>query len=93
MIDLLSDEQAHHLGQAHLDGIGVFEHGQRDFAAFAANVGIDLDALLAILLVEVAKLVAAERGRSALNTVDFDVLTASDSFWIVRNMFGIGRHL
>ena len=85
MFDLSGEQQAHDLHERHLDGVGVFEHRQEE-GGRAATAAIDVqpDALVLVTLVEVAETVAAQRGRSALRAVGFQVLTA---IWIIGHLY------
>ena len=77
VFDLAGEEQAHDFHESDLDGVGVFEDGQGERAwAAAGAVGSEADALVVIALVKETEAIAAERGRSALDAVDFDVLAA-----------------
>ena len=69
------------LHEGHLYGVSVFEDGEDEGSDAAtgtvfAAVLAELDALVLKAFVEITVTVAAERGRSAEGTVDFDVLTA-----------------
>jgi len=46
------------------------------------DVDVDLETLLAPVLVEVTETLFAQCGRSALGAVDFEVLATGDAFWI-----------
>jgi hypothetical protein len=85
VFDLVGEEQAHDFHESDLDGVGVFEDGQGERAwAAAGAVGSEADALVVIALVKETEAIAAKGGRSALDAVDFDVLTAigiSGHFW------------
>jgi hypothetical protein len=88
MIDALRQQQAHYMGQTHLDGVRVFEVGQRYLSTLLLKVGVDPQLLLAVLVVEVTEL-PAEHGRgSALRSVDLNVAAASDGFG-VEGHFGL----
>jgi len=65
-----------------LDGVGVLEDGEGDCSLLAPDVDVDLEALLAPVLVEVTETLLAQCGRSALGAVDFEVLATGDGFWI-----------
>jgi hypothetical protein len=80
MIDLPRQQQVHHLEQTHLDGVGVLEQLQRYFPALLLDIGVDLQLLLAVLVVEVAESAGMHGWGGALGSVDFDVLTASNGF-------------
>jgi hypothetical protein len=81
------------LHERDLDGVGVLEDGQVDgdpaagarsfLAVVFLAIGVELDALVVMALMEVAETVAAEGGRSALRAVDLDVLAT----------IGVGRHV
>ncbi|HTU50452.1 MAG TPA: hypothetical protein VMF56_07645 [Acidobacteriaceae bacterium] len=76
MLDLLRDEQAHDLHEGDLDGVGVLENGEdEDGSAATFAVGGEADALVLKALVEKTEAIAAKCGRSALRSIDFDVLT------------------
>ncbi|MBZ5664358.1 MAG: hypothetical protein LAO30_07100 [Acidobacteriia bacterium] len=85
MIDLAGDQEAHDLSQAELDGVCVLERGERDDAVLA-KFHVDLAAQDAALIVEIAKQFIAHGGRSALDAVDFNVLTAANVWWIRRHL-------
>jgi hypothetical protein len=69
---------AHDFHERDLDGGGVFEQRQGEHGWTAPrSVGGEADALFVIALVKETVTVAAERGRSALDAVDFDVLQRS----------------
>jgi hypothetical protein len=94
-VDLSGNDQAHDLHEGDLDGVGVLEDGEIDGGGAAAgrfqagvvcsiifkSIEIELDALVVVALVEVAELVAAKGGTSALRAVDLDVLTAIGKRW------------
>ena len=78
VVDLLGDEKAHDLHEGDLDGVGVFEDGQDEGGNAATGaVGAELDAFVLKAFVEITEAVAAQGGRSALGTVDFEVLTTT----------------
>jgi hypothetical protein len=80
VFDLIAEEQAHDLHQSDLDGVGIFEDGKDESRGIApGTVGGEADTLIVKALVKETETVAAERGRSALDAVDFDVLAA---IWI-----------
>ena len=67
MIDLLPDQQPHHLDQPQLDGIGVLERRQRDVPLLAPDVRINFQPLLPRLLVVVTKFLPTQGGRSEVS--------------------------
>ena len=78
VVDLLGDEQAHDLHESDLDGVGIFEDGEdKGGDAAAGAVGGEVDAFVLKAFVEKTETVAAQGGRSALGTVDFQMLTAT----------------
>jgi hypothetical protein len=88
MIDLVGHEQPHHLGQSYLDGIRVLESGQGDGAALDGSapdgsaileIHVDLRVFLVALQMVVTIFLVGERGRSALGSVDFNMLTAANT--------------
>src|SRR5579872_214557 len=80
VLDLLGDEQAHDLHEGNLNGVGVFEQRQDEGSAAATGArGVQTDAFLLVALVEETETVAAQRGRSALGAIDFEMLT---TIWI-----------
>src|SRR5579859_5621217 len=80
VLDLLGDEQAHDLHEGNLNGVGVFEQRQDEGGAAAAGArGVETDALVLVALVKKTETVAAQRGRSALGAIDFEMLT---TIWI-----------
>jgi len=78
VVDLAGDEEAHDFYEAELDGIGVFERGEVDNTV-VGDVHVDLAPPDTGFFVEVTIFLVAFGGRSALDAVDFDVLTAADS--------------
>ena len=87
VLDLAGEQQAHDLHERHLDGVGVFEHRQEERGrAATAAIDVQTDALVLVALVEVAEPVAAQRGRSALRAVGFQVLTA---IWITGHVLSL----
>jgi hypothetical protein len=81
VLDLMRQKQAHDLHERDLDGVGVFEDREGECGLAATSVGFGIiggeaDALILKALVEETETAAAERGRSALDSVDFDVLAA-----------------
>jgi hypothetical protein len=81
VIEQVVDEQAHHLGQPNLDGICVLESGQ-GYCQAVGDILVDVELLLKPQVVKVTMLLIAEGGRSALRPVDFNVLTAANSYRI-----------
>jgi len=77
VIDLLCRQQPHHLGQSHLDGIRVLERRQR-YCPVLLDVQVNVHALPAPSHVKVTKFLLAQRWRSALRPVDFNMLTPSN---------------
>ena len=75
-------KKTHDLHECDLDGVGVLEDGERDCSLLAPDVDVDLEALLAPVLVEVTETLLAQCGRSALGAVDFEMLATGDAFWI-----------
>jgi hypothetical protein len=87
VLDLAGEQQAHDLHERHLDGVGVFEHGQEEGGrAATAAIDVEADALVLVALVKVAETVAAQRRRSALRAAGFQVLTA---IWITGHVSGL----
>jgi hypothetical protein len=85
-VHLSAEDQAHDLHERDLDGVGVFEHRQVEGGASAAGaVGIEDDAGFLPTFMKVTKVIAFQRGRSALSAVDFQVFAT-------RNAIGIKRH-
>jgi hypothetical protein len=85
VFDLTGEQKAHDLHERHLDGVGVFDHGQEEGGRAAASaIDVQTDALFLVALVEVTETVAPQRGRSALRAVGFQVLTA---IWILRHVW------
>jgi hypothetical protein len=84
-VHVSGDEQARDLHERNLDGVGVLEDGQVDGDGAAAGariflaIGMKLDALVVMALVEVTETVAAQGGRSALRAVNLDTLA---TIWI-----------
>jgi len=82
VVDLIGEEETQSLHEGDLDRVRVFEDGQFERVTRAAGVvGAELDASLLPALMEVTQLTVLERGRSALDSVDLDVLTTSDVGW------------
>lgn len=78
-IELAAGEEAHDLHERDLDGVGVLEDGEDEIgAATAFAVGVQFDLLLLKAFVEEAETVVAKSGRSALGSVDFQMLAAGD---------------
>jgi hypothetical protein len=75
------DDQAHDLGQPKLDGIRILEGGQGYRQALGDKL-VDIELLLKPQVVKMTMLFIAEGGRSALRPVDFNVLTATNTYWI-----------
>ena len=74
-IDLTAGEEAHDLHERDLDRIGILEDGQDEIGTAAAfAIGVEFDLLLLKAFVEEAETVAAKCGRSALGSVDFQML-------------------
>ena len=65
VIDLIGEEHAHDLHEGDLDGIGVFEDGEREGAWAAAGTGFisgEADALVVKALVKETETIAAKGG-------------------------------
>jgi hypothetical protein len=78
-IDLTPGEEAHDLHERDLDRIGILEDGQGEIGrgcAFA--IGVEFDLLLLRAFVEEAETVAGKCGRSALGSVDFQMLATGE---------------
>jgi hypothetical protein len=85
-VHLSAEDQAHDLHERDLDGVGVFEHGKIEGgAAAASSVGVQDDAGFLPAFMKITKVIAFERGRSALGAVDFQVFASG-------NAIGIKRH-
>jgi hypothetical protein len=88
VIHLIGEEETHALHEGYLDRVCVFEYRQVERGARAAGfVGVELNASLLPALVEVTQLTILERRRPTLDSVDLDVLTTIDRWWIdeIRN--------
>ena len=71
-IHLSAEDEAHDLHERDLDGVGVLKHGQIDGGASAARaIGVEDDAGFLPAFMEITKVIAFQRGRSALGAVDF----------------------
>src|SRR5580658_9438720 len=81
VIEQVVDEQAHHLGQPDLDGVRVFEGG-KGYAKVVADILAGVELLLHPQVVKVTMVFIAEGGRSALCAIDFNVMTATNTYWI-----------
>jgi len=85
VVNLMGEKQAHDLHEGDLDGVGVFEDGQVEgMRRTAGAVGIGLGVALAPLIVKVTELTVVESWGTALDSVDLDVLTTSDTGWIEK---------
>ena len=87
VLDLAREQHAHDLHERDLNGIGVLEDGQDERACVAASAGVfsgEADALVMKALVKETETIAAQGGRSALNAIDFDVLTTT---WILHGSY------
>jgi hypothetical protein len=80
---LPAEDQAHDLHERDLDGVGVLEHRQIEGGAAATGaVGVEDDAGFVPAFVEIAKVIALQGGRSALGSVDFEVLATGNATWV-----------
>jgi hypothetical protein len=81
MVDLGGDKKAHDLHKCNLDGVRILEDGEGDCSLFASNVGVDLETLLAPVLVEETETLFAQSGRSApLPLRSFGIMDLGDGF-------------
>jgi hypothetical protein len=55
VLDLSGKKKTHDLHECDLDGVGVLEDGERDCSLLAPDVDIDLETLLAPVLVEITE--------------------------------------
>ena len=88
MVDLVGEEETQSLHEGDLNRVRVFEDRQFERVTRTARaVGAELNASLLPALVEVTQLTVLERRRSALDSIDLDVLTTGDVRWIdeIRN--------
>jgi hypothetical protein len=81
MINLVRRQQPHYLGQGYLDRIRVLERRQCHCPALIDSgfeIQVHFRALPTPLHVVVAMFLIAQRGRSALRPIDFNVLTPTN---------------
>ena len=81
VFDLSGEQQAHHLHDGDLDGVGVFKDGQVERWNRLRSRSAEQDALLTPSSMEVAEAISADGRRSALRAVDLDVLTSAMLGW------------
>ena len=79
MIEPAGAKHLNYLHEGYLDGVGIFEQRQVE-SALDRMIGEDSGALAADPVMKKAQPSAAERRRTALRAVDFDVLTSGNIF-------------
>jgi hypothetical protein len=77
LFESLLQDHLHDLANDGLNGVRVFKERQRDFAGCVISVEIALDRHGTILLMVETEILAAESGRTALDSADLDVLATS----------------
>jgi hypothetical protein len=80
VINHLRRELPHNLGQSDLDGVPVLKGGENQYLLPLKKV-VNLPAFPMPSHVKVTVAAVAHGGRTALGSVDLDVLTATDAYW------------
>jgi hypothetical protein len=76
-LDSLLQHHLHDLANDGLNGVRVFKKRQGDFAGRVLYVGVALDGPGTVFLVIETEILAAESGRTTLDSADLDVLATS----------------
>jgi hypothetical protein len=84
--EVFSDDKAEDLHDGDLDGVGVFKDRQVERIDELERAGlVEIDVGFTPAIVKETETAALQRWRTALRTVDFDVLTTSDGTGIDRH--------